>query len=193
MQLVIRYPALASSMHFGLALRPLKAACIFAGSNAENTIKRRESGRVFLPQLSRGSEQSLQSLRWETHTAYLWLNPASCCALESQPLRPMTARRSSSPKSAAVASNQSFCVVPRVRKRLPTTQFQSPTGCSSISPSSSASSTTPGEQRLRNWSNDSPLLPNFHSRTVPRYFWLLFLTGALYASVVETRITVSGD
>src|SRR5258708_10574726 len=37
MQLVIRYPALASSIHFGLALRPLKAACIFAGSNAENT------------------------------------------------------------------------------------------------------------------------------------------------------------
>ncbi len=37
MQLVISYPALASSMHFGLALRPLKAACIFAGSNAENT------------------------------------------------------------------------------------------------------------------------------------------------------------
>jgi hypothetical protein len=36
MQLVIRYPALASSIHFGLALRPLKAACIFAGSNAEN-------------------------------------------------------------------------------------------------------------------------------------------------------------
>jgi len=37
MQFVIKYPALASSMHFGLALRPLKAACIFAGSNAENT------------------------------------------------------------------------------------------------------------------------------------------------------------
>jgi hypothetical protein len=30
-------PLLASCMHFGLALRPLKAACIFAGSNAENT------------------------------------------------------------------------------------------------------------------------------------------------------------
>jgi hypothetical protein len=30
-QLVIRYPALASSMHFGLALRPLKAACITGG------------------------------------------------------------------------------------------------------------------------------------------------------------------
>src|SRR5260370_40608274 len=37
MQLVIRYPALASSIHFGLALRPLKAACIFAGSNSGNT------------------------------------------------------------------------------------------------------------------------------------------------------------
>src|ERR1700688_3081786 len=37
MQLVIRYSALASAIHFGLALRPLKAACIFASSNAENT------------------------------------------------------------------------------------------------------------------------------------------------------------
>jgi hypothetical protein len=88
MQLVIRYPALASSMRFGLALRPLKAACIFAGSNAENTWKRSAHGKRRLKSKSirdllKTHRAAIDHLLCRLHAHAIdelpWTFPLQCC------------------------------------------------------------------------------------------------------------------